>query len=58
VYGRVSILPKRAVGIRTATLGLIAISLAMLVLAYYRTKMKGRGAEMFASLRPSQARAS
>ena len=58
VYGRVSILPKHAVGIRTASLGLLAISLAMLVLAYYRTKTKGRGAEIFAWLRHQPARAS
>jgi uncharacterized membrane protein len=57
VYGRVSILPKRAEGIRMASLGLLVISLAMLALAYYRRKMKGRGAEAFAWLRPSPARA-
>jgi uncharacterized membrane protein len=48
VYGRFSILPKRAVGIRTASLGLLAISLAMLVLAFIRTRWKGRGAEIIA----------
>jgi uncharacterized membrane protein len=58
VYGRVSILPKRGVGVRMASLGLLVISLAMLALAYYRTKMKGRGAEAVAWLRPSPARAS
>jgi hypothetical protein len=46
VYGRVSILPKHAVGIRTATVGLLVISLAMLALAYLRTRMKGRGGEV------------
>jgi len=46
VYGRVSILPKRAVGIGTASAGLLVITLAMLALAYARTRMKGRGAEM------------
>jgi len=45
VYGRVSILPKHSVSIRTASLGLLAISLAMLFLAYLRTRLKGRGAE-------------
>ena len=42
VYGRVSILPKRGVGIGMATLGLLVISLAMLALAYGRTRMKRR----------------
>jgi hypothetical protein len=46
VYGRVSILPKRAVGIGTASAGLLVITLAMLALAYARTRMKGRGAEV------------
>jgi hypothetical protein len=45
VYGRVSILPKHAVGIWTASFGLLTIFLAMLILAYVRTRMKGRGAE-------------
>ncbi len=58
VYGRVSILPKRGVGIRMASVGLLVIFVAMLALAYYRTKMKGRGAEVFAWLRPNPARAS
>jgi len=34
VYGRASILPKRSVSIRTASLGLLTIFLAMLLLAY------------------------
>ena len=46
VYGRVSILPKRAVGIGTASAGLLVITLAMLALAYVRTRTKGRGAEV------------
>jgi uncharacterized membrane protein len=37
VYGRVSILPKRAVDIRTASLGLLVIFVAMLLLAIART---------------------
>jgi len=41
VYGRFSILPKRAVGIRAASFGLLAIFLAMLALAYVRTHFKG-----------------
>jgi uncharacterized membrane protein len=43
VYGRVSILPKHAMGIGGASLGLLIIFLAMLALAYVRTKMKSRG---------------
>jgi uncharacterized membrane protein len=46
VYGRLSILPKHSDSIRTASLGLLIISLAMLILASLRTQMKGRGAEM------------
>jgi uncharacterized membrane protein len=42
VYGRLSILPKRAVGIRAASLGLLTIFLAMLALAYIRTHRKDR----------------
>ena len=37
VYGRVSILPKHRMGISGASTGLLAISLAMLALAYVRT---------------------
>jgi uncharacterized membrane protein len=55
VYGRFSILPKHAVGIRTASLGLSVIFLAMLGLAAVRTRMKGRGAEVVAWLRPRPA---
>jgi len=48
VYGRFSILPKRAQGIGAASAGLLIIFLAMLGLAYVRTHtkgwMKGRGA--------------
>jgi uncharacterized membrane protein len=46
VYGRASILPKRSESIRMASMGLLTIFLAMLGLAYLRTRMKGRGAEM------------
>jgi uncharacterized membrane protein len=42
VYGRVSILPKRADSIATASLGLLIIFLAMLALAFVRTRIKGR----------------
>src|SRR6202167_553191 len=45
VYGRLSILPKRAVDIRTASFGLLAIFLAMVLLCRLRTRLQGRGAE-------------
>ncbi len=48
VYGRLSILPKRAVDIRTASLGLLTIFLLMVVLSVLRTRFKGRGAEALA----------
>jgi uncharacterized membrane protein len=48
VYGRFSILRKHAVGISTATAGLLAIFVAMLALAYVRTKLKGRGKQILA----------
>ena len=41
VYGRVSILPKRAEGIAGASAGLLIIFLAMLGLAYIRTHWNG-----------------
>jgi uncharacterized membrane protein len=43
VYGRVSILPKHAVGVGEASMGLLVIFLAMLLLAYVRTHWKSRG---------------
>lgn len=56
VYGRFSILPKRAVDIRSASFGLLAIFLAMLLLATLRTRFKGRGAEARAWMqRPAKA---
>jgi fucose 4-O-acetylase-like acetyltransferase len=51
VYGRFSILPKRAQDIRTASLGLLTIFLSMLLLSVLRTKLKGRGIETLAWLR-------
>jgi hypothetical protein len=51
VYGRFSILPKHIQSIRSASLGLLTIFLAMLLLAFLRTKMRGRGVEIVASLR-------
>ncbi len=62
VYGRFSILPKRAQGIGMASVGLLTITLAMLALAYIRTHfngwMKDRGLEPFAWVRSRLARAS
>lgn len=56
VYGRLSILPKRAVDIRTASFGLLAIFLAMVLLSRLRTRLKGRGAEALAWFyRPAKA---
>jgi uncharacterized membrane protein len=52
VYGRVSILPKHVQTIRTASLGLLTIFLAMLILAFLRTRLKGQGAEILARFRP------
>ena len=40
VYGRVSILPKRADDIRTASIGVLTIFLAMLLLSVLRTRFK------------------
>jgi len=40
VYGRASILPKRADDIRTASIGLLTIFLAMLLLSVLRTRFK------------------
>jgi uncharacterized membrane protein len=51
VYGRFSILPKHAVGIRTASLGLLTIFLSMLLLSLWRTNLKGRGAVVWARFR-------
>jgi len=56
VYGRFSILPKRAMSIPAATLGLLGICLAMLLLSIARTRLKGRGAEVWGWLRlPARA---
>ncbi|HTZ74048.1 MAG TPA: heparan-alpha-glucosaminide N-acetyltransferase domain-containing protein [Candidatus Aquilonibacter sp.] len=51
VYGRFTILTQQAQSIWTATLGLIVIFLAMLLLSIARTKSKGRGAEILAWIR-------
>ena len=46
VYGKLSIVSKHSVSILTATYGLLVISLGMLLLAFLRTRMKGRGAAL------------
>ena len=51
VYGRFSILPKRAETIPMATLGLAIIFVAMVLLSLARTRMKGRGSEILAWFR-------
>jgi uncharacterized membrane protein len=48
VYGRFSILAKRAQTITTASIGLLIIFLAMVGLSIARTRLKGRGAEVLA----------
>jgi uncharacterized membrane protein len=51
VYGRFSILTKRAQSIPMASLGLLIIFFAMVLLSLARERTKGRGAEILASLR-------
>jgi len=51
VYGRFSILPKRRVSVETASLGLLTIFVAMVLLSLTRTRWKGRGAEVWAWFR-------
>ena len=51
VYGRFSILPKRAQTITTASLGLVVIFATMVALATFRTRWKGRGGDILARLR-------
>jgi len=51
VYGRFSILPKRAETIPMASLGLLIIFSAMVLLAMARTRTKGRGPEIIGRLR-------
>jgi fucose 4-O-acetylase-like acetyltransferase len=50
VYGRFSILHKRSQTIPTATLGLIVIFAAMVLLAVARRRSKGRGPEILARI--------
>jgi fucose 4-O-acetylase-like acetyltransferase len=51
VYGRFSILKKHAQTIPSATLGLAIIFTSMVLLSVLRTRMKGRGAEIWSGLR-------
>ena len=53
VYGRLSIVPKHAVGIRTASFGLLAIFLAMLALSIWRTRWKRRRSSVLGGGRAS-----
>jgi hypothetical protein len=56
VYGRFSILPKHAVAIRTASLGLLAIIVLMLILSLARTRFAGHRAQLVGWLRqPARA---
>jgi uncharacterized membrane protein len=51
VYGRLSILPKHRVGVGAASVGLLVICVAMVALAHWRTRTKGRGLTLLAWLR-------
>jgi len=51
VYGRFSILPKRAETIPMATVGLAIIFVAMVLLSMARTRFEGRGSEILAWFR-------
>ena len=51
VYGGLSILPKRGVGIGAATAGLLAIFTAMTMLAVFRNRFQGRAGEIVAFFR-------
>jgi hypothetical protein len=55
VYGRFSILPKRAQTIPMATFGLAIIFTAMVLLSIARTRYKGRGVEILARVRNFRA---
>jgi uncharacterized membrane protein len=46
VYGRLSILPKKATDIQSASVGLLTIFLAMLLVALLRTRLKDRKANV------------
>ena len=56
VYGRFSILTKHTQTIPRATFGLLIIFTAMVLLSIARTRLKGRGAEIWAAFhRPARA---
>ncbi len=56
VYGRFSILPKRVLDIRTASIGLLTICLAMVLLSWLRIRLKGSGSQALAWFRaPAKA---
>jgi hypothetical protein len=54
VYGRFSLLPKRTVGIRTASLGLLTIFLMMLALSLLRTRIDWKAVAQSLRARISQ----
>jgi hypothetical protein len=54
VYGRFSLLPKRAVGIATASRGLLEICLFMLILAMLRTRIDWKSLRLTLRARISQ----
>jgi len=56
VYGRLSILPKHAVDIRSASFGLLTICLAMLLLSGLRTRWKRRSVAVTSRPQPASAR--
>ncbi|MGH9789330.1 MAG: heparan-alpha-glucosaminide N-acetyltransferase domain-containing protein [Candidatus Acidiferrales bacterium] len=51
VYGRFSFLPKSASSLELATFGLLIVVVAMTLLSLLRTRLKGRGTEMWSALR-------
>jgi uncharacterized membrane protein len=51
VYGRFSFLPKRESSLELATLGLLVVFVAMILLSLARTRGKGRGADVWSALR-------
>jgi len=55
VYGRLSILPKHAVDIRSASFGLLTICLAMLLLSGLRTRWKRRSVTVTSRPQPASA---
>jgi uncharacterized membrane protein len=55
VYGRFSILHKRSMGLRAASLGLATITAAMLLLSVARTRWKARRGQVSVQARPAGA---